>query len=174
MRAACFVCAPYAAATPEHVSLNVMRAAIIGRLAVAQGLTPIVPHTMGRLVFGPDEDAGVRELALECMADLAGLVAKNIRGQLWMLLDDAGERTPGMVREARAWADASGRRPVSRSGTWADYGQAVRMTGDRVLIMLWEVMTFGGDHAGQQRAFRDAVALRPGLLLVETVEDRAR
>lgn len=131
-RPACYVAAPYGDPDPLIRSWNVGRACALARLAVAEGLAPIVVHPGIAPIYGPngDQDPGTRALGLEVDVALVELVARTVLGRLYVLETDAGELTSGTRREVRAWTAIRGRaRGPARRGPWAAYRQAFRAAG---------------------------------------------
>jgi len=115
MRDTVYIAGPYAAETPELIAQNIERAERLGRFAVAQGLAPIVPHTLGAsgLYGSPTEqdDGTSRRLALECSEALAAGCDR-----FWVILRDDRTMSAGCQREFKAWR---GGLMVER--TWAEW-----------------------------------------------------
>jgi len=119
MRSTVYIAGPYAAATPELIEQNVQRAQRLGRFAVAQGLAPIVPHTLGAsgLYGSPTEqdDGTSRRVALECSEALAS------RCDCFMvILRDDRTLSSGCAREEAAW-NAQPRPGFYEARTWAEW-----------------------------------------------------
>lgn len=125
MRAIAYIAAPYAAPTPDLVAWNVARAALLGRLAIAEGFAPVVVHHSIEALFGAETPI-TRALGLDCDAAIVDMIARRASSQLFVLLRDDGSATGGMIREHTAWQHArgqSGRDLLAingvRVGTWA-------------------------------------------------------
>ncbi len=107
-----YVCAPYAAPTPEGVRANIDRAREIGaRLAAEYPTIPIlVPHLLGEgRLYGSAEDDGsdgaVRRLALSQGVAWAAFAGRNC-GALYM--GPGSESSEGCTRERNAFLQAGG------------------------------------------------------------------
>jgi hypothetical protein len=99
-RSPVYIAAPYGDPDPLKVARNVERAVWLGRLAVAEGLVPIVPHVLVPALTGPEDPARpeVRALALELGLDLLDTVARA-GGDLWVLSRDDWSLSAGVEAE---------------------------------------------------------------------------
>lgn len=124
------VLGPYAGATPGEVARNVARALAIGRLAVASGYAPVVPHAHGWLgLYGSalEEDANTRLAALACGRSIARALASQ-EAEAWVLLCDDGTPSAGTAGELDQWRSVPyAMQPVSR--TWAEWRDRFVLVG---------------------------------------------
>ena len=114
----CYIIAPYAG----DVDRNVARACLLGRLALAHGLAPVVVHPAIRAgVYGDDDVAEERERGLAASIEVALLVVMAF-GDVWVLSNDDGSLSDGCAREWRACGEYA--KPRNRHGwrfgTWLD------------------------------------------------------
>jgi len=136
IRVPCYIAAPYWSPDPLIRSWNVARACALARLAAVSNRAAITVHPGIAPTFGTTETPETRALGLAVDETLVELVARTVLGELWILETDAGDLTPGVARELRAWNRARGRF-AGRRGTWADYRQAFRGAG---LEDLWKAL----------------------------------
>lgn len=102
-----YVAGPYAAPTPDLILQNVVRASIVGWLAVDRGLAPVVPHLLGwgGLYGDPNEgDSRTRELALRCSRTLAYSVGVRC-GEIWVIERDDGTLSSGTEAELEEFGE---------------------------------------------------------------------
>lgn len=143
MRAPVYIAAPFNAVDREHVRWNVQRAVLLADLALHEGKSPVLTHSTGFMLNRPETPA-LRAAVLAWGIDLLDLVARHSSGELWIL--DPASR--GMHREQRRWGKHHlGSRGVRRAD-WAGWEQAVRTTGDPVLLMRYHHLAeFTGETA---------------------------
>ena len=112
-----YIAAPYSDPDPAIVARNVERAAWLGRLAVAEGRVPIVPHLLVPALTGPEDPARpeVRELALQIGLGLVDTVARAA-GDLWVLSRDDWSLSAGVELELMHFHNAWHRRNERRLG----------------------------------------------------------
>lgn len=124
-----YIAAPFGASTKDEMRRNVARAVALGRLAVRQGLVPIVPHAIGALgVYGAADESeeGVREAAIECGVALAASCP-----QMWLLKRGDGSISSGCQLERAAAAGAGASILI---GSWESWKEDFHAGG---LIDLW-------------------------------------
>ena len=103
-----YIAAPYASATEAGRLLNVARAVALARLAIANGLAPIVVHPMSV------------DLALVRMVAAQG-------GPLWVIASSAGQLSPGVRAVLTAYRENGA--PRIRRATWLMWGPRFRLAG---------------------------------------------
>jgi len=112
-----YIAAPYTADTAEELAWNVARAALLGRVALSEGLCPIVVHpSIAAGVYGDDADPAERQAGINCSLQLLDLV-KGAGGWLWVL---AGESS-GVRAEVARWGDPS----AATVGSWEEWRHRV-------------------------------------------------
>ena len=122
-----YIAAKYGASTPEEIAWNIARATFLGKLALAQHHTPIVPHVLGAALFGQNETLETREKALAYGLDLVRFVAAS-RGGMWVLTRDNDTISSGCEEELSIFTLASyGRRAWIYS--WAEFCDAATRAG---------------------------------------------
>lgn len=156
-RPACYVIAPYADESAVIRAWNVARGCALARLAVAEGLAPIVVHPGIVPIYGPVETSQLRALGLDVDTSLVELVARTVLGRLYVLETDAGELTSGSRRELVAFTNARGRFE-GRRGTWASYRQVFRAKGLGGLWAALEAPPSAEDLEAWAKAMRPASA----------------
>ena len=99
-----YIAAPYGAPTGELMRLNTQRAELLGRLAMLEGLTPVVVHS-GILagIFGDDTKPEQRADGLEATLVILHLVASREDGRFWLLTRDDGVISDGAASEWSQW-----------------------------------------------------------------------
>lgn len=141
-----YIAASCGAPTPEEIAWNIARATFLGKLALVQGHTPIVPHVLGAALFGQNETLETREKALAYGFDLVRFVAAS-RGGMWALTRDNGTLSSGCEEERRVFESVS---PVRRAWvySWTEFGDAATRAG---LGAEWAALAIppatGGTHA---------------------------
>lgn len=129
-RAPAYVCAPYAAELREVRSWHVERATLLARIAIADGLSPLLVHRNIPALFGEEETPASRAIGLDCDEVLVEAVARRTNAVFLALFRDDGSASPGMLREWAVWTRVRGltRREIAgpgvRLGRWIDWRQA--------------------------------------------------
>jgi hypothetical protein len=145
-----YVCAPYAAELREVRSWHVERATLIARIAIADGLAPLLVHRNIPALFGEEETPASRAIGLDCDEALVDAVARRTNAVFLVLLRDDGSASPGMWREWAAWTRARclTRREIAgpgvRLGRWIDWKQAAVLAH---LGSKWEALVDPPFHA---------------------------
>lgn len=122
-----YIAAPYGADTPEGIRWNIARAELLGKVTLAYGHAPIVPHTLGSALLGTDETPESRERALRYGLDLvAGVAAAG--GELLVLTRDDGSISDGCLAEIRHFRLSHSR---DYPEVWARSWQEVRTDCER-------------------------------------------
>ena len=112
-----YVAAPYGAPTQEARAWHVARAELLGELAAACGLAPVVVHRrIHDHEWGPDEDPASRAAGME--VTLAICLETVKRGLLWVLERDDGTLSPGTQAEEGAASQAVGQRVHPELARW--------------------------------------------------------
>lgn len=93
-----YIAMPHAGATPEETARNFARAVLLGKLAQAQGHTPIVPHVLCTALFGANPTPEMREKALAYRLALVEHV-RGMNGHIWYTLQDDGTLSAGVHAE---------------------------------------------------------------------------
>jgi len=120
VRETVYIAGPFRADAPEGVALNIARAESLAVLAAREGLAPVVIHSMGVAVFGPDEDPETHERAIQTGEALAAQC-----DHIWIIRPEGVvcDLTEGCEREWWAWLhghdDDSG--SYSLFGHWGDW-----------------------------------------------------
>jgi hypothetical protein len=123
-----FISAPFAAPTTREVRLNIARATALGRLAIAHGYAPIVPHTAVAMLLGCEDSKDARALSLDlCLAHLEA-IRRDPLAKIYVLLRDNGTPSPGVLIEREAW---EGRPSVT--ATWAGWRDLFEQQGEDLL-----------------------------------------
>ncbi len=130
-RPPCYVMAPFRGDTPAIQAWNIARAAALARLAVAEGLAPVLVHPAIPVVFLEGETEATRAVGLPWALELVHLVARTALGRCYLLTLEDGELSPGVRAEYAAWRQArpEATRAPARRGTWGDFGAAFRTAG---------------------------------------------
>ena len=125
-----YIAAPYSADTREERRINRWRAILLGRIATAHGLTPIVLHpSIDEGVYGLDNDPKEREAGIAAACRIA------VRcDAMWALLRDDGSASEGVAREMKAFV---GRRPII-AGTWGGFREIAKGAD---MLAEWEELT---------------------------------
>ena len=124
-RPVCFIAAPYAARTQLGEADNIRRAEALGRLAVALGYVPVVVHSNGERLYGPDTHPESRAVALSCSTALVRQLATLPRSGMYVLLRDNGTMSNGVAAEVSDWQQ-TGDPDAITSKTWDDWEHAFR------------------------------------------------
>jgi hypothetical protein len=135
---------PAAGGDAREIERGMDRLEALGKLAVARGYSPLLPHLQRvRDIYGryddyrPDKtEASVREAARACAVALA-TAAGQLGGGLWEVMpDEAGESTAETEAEAKAFAAAhpGPSRPHSLCMTWRSWRAHFEQAG---LAELW-------------------------------------
>lgn len=102
-----YVAAPYGASSPQVRERNRRRACALARLAVQEGLAPVVVHPGIELgAYGDDDVPEDRQRGLEVACRLVQAVAEA-GGYLWLLEADDHRLSLGCGAELLAWEDAT-------------------------------------------------------------------
>lgn len=120
-RSPVYIAAPYRADSPAQRDRNVERAELLARLAIAEGLAPVIVHSsVVRGAFGDDNSPAERAAGLDVAASLVRTVAHRPDGRMWVLLDDTGAMTDGVRIEVSIWRGLGhlAARAIARRGTW--------------------------------------------------------
>lgn len=105
-----YIIAPYAG----DIDRNVARAVLLGRLALAHGLAPVVVHPAIKAgVYGDDDVPEERERGLRAACGIARTVVAA-GGDVWALTDDNGSLSAGSRIEWHACEQAAN--PRARLG----------------------------------------------------------
>lgn len=160
-----YIAAPFGASDAMGIAWNIARAGLLARLAVLDGLAPILVHPSIPMIYGEDTDAN-RAIGLERNAALVSLVGRTTMGRLWILENDPGSTRPGVqafgdlspgVRdELVAWARARGNSTsgVSRA-TWSGWETRARLRG---LGAPWAALTGRPEDLADSTGAQDQVA----------------
>lgn len=134
-RSPVYIATPVDDLDPGIVFHNVKRAAALARLALVEGLHPIVNGPVGWLAYQPRPALEARDMLVGWGCGLVRLVAKHTGGRIWILTYDNGLRSDGTRYELGEWYAARPNGTVERDGTWASYEQAFHVAG---LHGLWQ------------------------------------
>lgn len=133
-RPLCYVAGPYWDENPRVRAWNVARACFLGRLAVLDGLAPIVVHSSIEAMYGFEETMATRAMGLEVDLAILRMVAKGSEagsGRMWVLLRDNGIPSEGTNLEVREWRslrfDSFAQSPLV--GPWEEWGYRARSHG---------------------------------------------
>ena len=130
-----YIAGPYGDPDPLQIDLNVRRASALARLAVAEGLAPLVVHpAILAGAYGDDYNPQERAAGLDCSLSLVETVRRHSGGQLWVLTRHDGELSPGTKLELQAWQGVPRGRRHFRRGSWSQWCQAFRGAS---LLDLW-------------------------------------
>lgn len=124
----CYIAAPYGNPEPEQVARNVERATLLGRLALAYGYCPVVPHLLVPPLTGPEspDQPEVRRQALALGLELVRMVHSR-DGLMWLLLNADGTRTAGVRAEEILWTELGALTCARHS--WAELEGAMTLRG---------------------------------------------
>lgn len=121
-RSLCYVAAPFGAPTTELRRLNTERAEFVGRLAMLEGLAPVVVHSgIMHGVYGDDTNEEERAAGMEATERILILIARDPTSVIWFLRRDDGTLSPGCIAELATWRKvrpSNGRDPGL---TWEGY-----------------------------------------------------
>lgn len=141
-RPLCYVAGPYWDQSPKVRAWNVARAAFLGRLAVLEGLAPIVVHTSIQALYGTEETMANRAVGLEVDLSILRLVARGSdagRGWLWGLYRDDRTLSEGTRLEVTEWkslrAEFGAHTPLL--GDWREWGLKASKHG---MADVWKVL----------------------------------
>jgi len=127
-----YIAGPYRGKDRAEESENVLRAAALSRLAIKEGLSPIVVHPGIYLgAYGDDGDEEQRARGLDVAIEIVRAVAEA-GGSLWVIRSDDGRLSEGTQRELDSFAGAiseprfaaKGEPTLVRIKTWDQWVEA--------------------------------------------------
>lgn len=125
-----YIAAPYSAEKREERRINRWRAILLGRMATAHGLTPIVLHpSIYEGVYGVDDDPEEREAGIAAACRIAARC-----DAMWALLRDDGTASEGVAREMEAFVKP---KPII-AGAWGGFREIAQGAD---MLAEWERLT---------------------------------
>ena len=117
-----YIAAPYSHPEPVGRALNVERARLLARLAVLEGLSPVLAHPLIDVgVFGDDANPQHRAFGLEADKAVVQAIAMTTNGCIWVLRNDDGDWSPGVDVERSTWIRMRHGLRGLREGSWATW-----------------------------------------------------